>query len=547
MSRSNAVMRENAAAPCTVRPMRPSAPLWLALTLVPVSSLATPATPQDVATLFSQWREFQRPPRVNGVPDYSAKAMAAQARALSSWLARVDALDVSGAPLPLRDDVKLIRAEMNGLDFDHRVLSPWTRDPSFYVTVFDEQSDQPAREGEGADAAVELWVLKLPLSATAERELLDGLRAVPILLAQARKNLTGNGKDLWRMAGGPIREQAAALAALGPKVSSNAALSAAVKAALAATEDYQRWVEQQAGARTGPSGVGVGNYDWYLANVALVPYTHAELVTLMERELGRARATLAAEELKNRALPPQLPATTIQEHQRRFDEVFRTWIRFLRENDFITWEDWMEAALAVLPGGFDPKPPLEFFSEVEARDPLLMRLHMWHFMDLAVLARRPPADPVRARPALYNIFATRTEGFATALEELMMHAGLYEGRPRSRELVYVMLAQRAARALGDLHMHDNTWTLEQASEFASRETPRGWLRLDGRTVRGEQLLFLRRPSYGTSYIVGKAMTDELVASMSRNGPLPMKALLDGLNRTGLLPMSLVVRELEARP
>jgi len=205
----------------------------------------------------------------------------------------------------------------------------------------------------------------------------------------------------------------------------------------------------------------------------------------------------------------------------------------------------MEHALAVLPGGFDPKPPLEFFSEVEARDPILMRLHMWHFMDIEMLNRRPPADPVRARPALYNIFATRTEGLATALEELMMHAGLFEGRPRSRELVYVMLAQRAARALGDLHMHDNTWTLDQASEFTSKATPRGWLRLDGRTVHGEQLLWLRRPSYGTTYIVGKALTDELITTMSKNGPLPMKALLDGLNRTGLLPMSLVVEELGA--
>ena len=527
--------------------MRPSGPLWLALTLLPLSSVAGPATAQDVATLFEQWREFQRPPRVDGIPDYSPKAMTAQARALPSWLARVNALDVSGAPLPLQNDVRLIRAEMKGLDFNHRVLKPWTRDPAFYLTVFDEQSDQPAREAEWADGAVELWALKFPLSPPAERDLLAGLRIVPPLLAQARKNLTGNGKDLWRMAGGLIGQQAAALTAFAPKVSSNASLSAAVKAALEATEDYRRWVEQQAAKKTGPSGVGLANYDWYLANVALIPYTHAQLLTLMERELGRARATLAAEELKNRNLPPQLPATTVEEHQRRFDDAFKTWVRFLRENDFITWEDWMEPALGTLPGGFDPKPPLEFFSEVEARDPLLLRLHMWHFMDLAVLARRPPADPVRARPALYNIFATRTEGFATALEELMMHAGLFEGRPRSRELVYVMLGQRAARAIGDLRMHDNTWTLEQASEFASKATPRGWLRLDGRTVRGEQHLFLRRPSYGTTYIVGKALTDELIASMSKNGPLPMKALLDGLNRTGLLPMSLVVQELGPKP
>jgi hypothetical protein len=517
--------------------------LWLALTLLPLSSVAAPATPENVATLFTQWREFQRPQRVSGVPDYSVKAMADQAKAVPGWLARVNALDVSSAPLRLRNDVKVIRAEMNGLDFDHRVLSPWTRDPSFYVSVFGEQSDQPAREAEWADAAVELWAMKFPLSPAAERELLAGLRVVPPLLAQARKNLTGNGKDLWRMAGGPIGQQMEALQALSPRVSSNAELSAAVRAALAATEDYRRWVEQQAATKTGPSGVGVANYDWYLANVALIPYTHAQLVTLHERELGRARGTLAAEELKNRNLPPQLPATTVEEHQRRFDDALKTWTRFLRENDFITWEDWMGPALGVLPGGFNPKPPLEFFSEVEARDPLLMRLHMWHFMDLAMLAHRPPADPVRARPALYNIFASRTEGFATALEELMMHAGLFEGRPRSRELVYVMLGQRAARALGDLHMHDNTWTLEQASEFASKATPRGWLRLDGRTVRGEQLLWLRRPSYGTTYIVGKAMTDELIAKMSQNGPLPMKKLLDGLLRTGLLPMSLVVEEL----
>src|SRR5215468_822198 len=192
--------------------MRGSA--WLALTLVPLSSLAAPASPTDVSTLFSQWRAFQRPSRVDGVPDYSPKAMAAQAKALPGWLKRVNALDVKGAPLPLRNDVRLIRAEMNGLDFDHRVLSPWTRDPAFYLTVFDEQSDQPAREAEWADAPVELWAMKFPLSAAAERELLDGLRVVPPLLTQARKNLTANTRDLWRMAPGLIDQQAAALKAL---------------------------------------------------------------------------------------------------------------------------------------------------------------------------------------------------------------------------------------------------------------------------------------------------------------------------------------------
>ncbi len=506
-------------------------------------AVAKRATHQELVTLFTEWRAFQRPPRVGGVPDYGPKAMAAQAKALPAWVARLNALDTADFTLAQRDDVKVVRAEMMGLDFDHRVLKPWSRDPAFYVTVFAEQSDQPAREGKNADAAVELWQLTFPLSAEQTAALTTKLAAVPPLLAQARKNLTGNAKDLWTAAPGLVREQSAALKDLSSKVT-DAALLAASSAAREATDAYATWVEQQAPSKTGPSGVGVEQYNWYLANVMLTPFTWAELVTLMERELARAKAGLAVEELHNRSLPALEPATTVAEHQRRFDEAVKTWVGFLRKNDFLTWQPWMEPALSVLPGAFNPTPPLEFFTEVEARDPMLLRLHMWHFLDLAALEKLPNPSPIRREPALSNLFNTRTEGFATAVEELMMHAGLFDGRPRSRELVYVMLAQRAARALGDLKMHANQWTLEEAAAFASKSTPRGWLRLSGHTVRGEQHLFLRQPSYGTSYIVGKVLLDQLVARRTAEGPLPMKRLLDGLLTTGLIPMALVVQELE---
>ena len=32
----------------------------------------------------------------------------------------------------------------------------------------------------------------------------------------------------------------------------------------------------------------------------------------------------------------------------------------------------------------------------------------------------------------------------------MMQAGMFDARPRSRELVYILVAERAARALGEL-------------------------------------------------------------------------------------------------
>src|SRR4249919_1847410 len=119
-----------------------------------------------------------------------------------------------------------------------------------------------------------------------------------------------------------------------------------------------------------------------------------------------------------------------------------------------------------------------------------MRTHGYHWLDKAWMVHEKAPSPIRKGALLYNIFNTRTEGHATGWEELMMQAGMFDTRPRSRELVYILVAERAARALGELWMHSNEMTLEQASAFACANTPRGWLRMDGTLVRSEQHLYL---------------------------------------------------------
>ncbi|MEO6444398.1 MAG: hypothetical protein ABIP66_04485, partial [Gemmatimonadaceae bacterium] len=124
------------------------------------SSLPAQARPrryEDLLTLFRAWREFQQPVLAKGVPNYTPAAMATQRRTLPAWKARLAALDTTGWSIPQQVDYHVVRAEMNGLDFDHRVLRPWANNPAFYVTVFTDQSDQPAREGPFARGAVELW------------------------------------------------------------------------------------------------------------------------------------------------------------------------------------------------------------------------------------------------------------------------------------------------------------------------------------------------------------------------------------------------------
>ncbi len=177
-----------------------------------------------------------------------------------------------------------------------------------------------------------------------------------------------------------------------------------------------------------------------------------------------------------------------------------------------------------------------------------MRTHGYHWFDKARMKADPHPSPIRAGALLYNIFITRTEGHATGWEEMMLHAGMFDARPRSRELIYILLAQRAARALGDLRMHSQQATLEQAAAFTSANTPRGWLSLTGRLVRGEQHLYLRQPAYGVSYVIGKVQIERLLADRKRQmgAEFTLKRFMDEFDAAGLIPMSLIQWELTGR-
>jgi hypothetical protein len=500
---------------------------------------------EDLVALFGEWRAFQQPALVEGVPDYTAAAMSAQYRDLARFRRRLDALDTRGWPVARQVDWHLVRAEMNGLDFDHRVLKPWASNPAFYVTFFPSQSDQPAREGPLAYGAIELWSYPIPLTAGSATTIEAGVRAIPALLRQARGNLVGNGRDLWTFGITSIREQGADLEQFAARLGGeHGSLKAHVLEAKRATDAFAAWLEAEAPRKTGPSGIGIDHYDWYLRNVHLVPYTWHEQLALVERELGRARSFLAYEEQRNRHLPPQEPIASPEEHAARFPAAVAEYMAFLRDHDILTARDFMEPALLARVGRFRPGPR-EFFTEVDYRDPVVMRTHGYHWFDLARMKAEPHASPIRRVPLLYNLFDSRTEGLATGWEEMMLQAGMFDARPRSRELIYALLAQRGARAIGDLRMHANQFTLEQAAEFASANTPRGWLRLDGNLVRGEQHLYLQQPSYGTSYLIGKMQIEQLMGVRRRQlgDAFTVKRFMDELDACGLIPMSLVSWEL----
>jgi hypothetical protein len=521
----------------------------LLLLLLPTVVVAQPPRTPDaryaqLTSLFREWRVFQAPRQLRGVPDYTAASMAAQRTALPRWQARLRAIDTTGWSIAQQVDWHLVRAEMHGLEFDHRVLKPWAENPAFYVTVFADQSDQPRREGPFAEGNVELWRYPRPLSAAAVAEILPGVQRVSPLLAQARRNLTGNRRDLWLYASNALKEQQEALAALSGAPGATRELQSAATTAHDATRDFAAWVADAAKTKTAPSGIGEANYDWYLKHVQLVPLSYREVRAQLARELARSHAFLALEEQRNAKLPPLEPVSSAAEHAARFPAAVDAYFAWLKTNGILDVRDWMIPALKARTGSFRAGPR-EFFTEVDYRDPMVMRTHGYHWIDMERIAREPSPSPIRSAILLYNIFDTRTEGLATGWEEMMLQAGMFDASPRSRELIYVLLAQRAARATGELMMHGELKPVTDAAAFAVANTPRGWLRSGGGLVWFEQHLYLQQPGYGISYVIGKI---DLEATLQRRRQqlgdgFRMDRFMNDVERAGLIPASLIRWEL----
>ncbi|MBT8403415.1 MAG: DUF885 domain-containing protein [Gemmatimonadetes bacterium] len=500
----------------------------------------------DLVDLFEEWRTFERPQFADGVPQYTVEAMAAQQRALASWKERLWAFDIEAWPIEQQIDWHLVRAEMNGLDFDHRLRRPWARDPAFYVTMYPAESDVPAHEGPVIHGWIDTWTYETPLSAADAADLAIRFGAIPALLDQARTNLAdSNARDLWEAGIRSFRGQTADIAAYADEVRGvSDDLDEALATAEAASRDFGEWIAETLPSKSGDSGIGKDAYTWYMQNVHLVAYSWEEQVTLMRRELARSHASLRLEENRNRNLPELERIASAEEYDRRLNESVDRYMRFLAEEEIETVEEWMDAALRAVNGSYSPAEPDEirnFFSEVIYRDPDAFRPHMHHWIELARMREDPHPSPIRRVPSLYNIFDARSEGLATGVEEMFMHLGLLDDNsPRARELVWIMLAQRAARALSGLMLHGNEFAMEEAVAHAGRWTPRGWLP-DGALVRGEQHLYLRQPGYGTSYVSGKIEIEELLAevALERGDDFTVKSFFDDFYAAGVIPTTLV--------
>lgn len=486
---------------------------------------------EDLLSIFNEFREFREPKPADGVPDYTAPAMARQFEELREYQARLAALTISDWPVNEQVDYHIVRAEMNGLEFDHRVIKNWSRDPGFYCTF--------PRFEETMKGAV--WIPReLPLAADKVEEYTTRLAVVPKLLEQGKENLVDVPHDLAVLAIKMKQREHDSWTDFTEKVKDHhPELVEPVKQIIAAVDDFRSWLEAKLDTFTALAGVGKENWNWFMKNVYLFPYTWEEAHAVVQRELERSHTFTRLEEFHNKHLPEQELASTLEEVQALYKERHQHLFDFLEREQLFREPNYMQPK--PLPTKYTPPAVRNFFQEILARDVLPLDAHdlCGHAPD----ARRIKHDEriIRAARRPYHICGLRAEGMATGIEEILMHMGLLDERPRSRELAYILVGFRAARAGAALKMHANEFTFEQGLDYAAAMTPRGYAKRDSFLLWDDLELYIRQPGYGMGYLMGKVQLDKLIADCSRlqGADFSFREFFDQFFSAGFIPMSLI--------
>ena len=87
--------------------------------------------------------------------------------------------------------------------------------------------------------------------------------------------------------------------------------------------------------------------------------------------------------------------------------------------------------------------------------------------------------------------------------------------------------------------------MKEARDFHVKWTPRGWMNPELDLLGFEQQLYLRQPGYGTSYITGKYLIDELIKDVSseKGDDFSLYSFFEEMDALGVIPVSLIRMEM----
>lgn len=492
---------------------------------------------ERLASDFWTWRAQFRPftfddvPRMEhaaGTRDWSAASIAKQRMDLAEFQRRWKALQTGGWPVGQQVDYRLIGSAMARVRWELDINPRWQRDPAFYV----EQT---------IDALQESLLPPPPFGDARSRQIIERTENIPSILEQAKANLKPIAPfaqltiaSLADIDSRLARVERGASPLLNTELNTNdqgARFHAAIHSATQALIDYREWLKQNLPSMRQDFALGDKAYAVFLHQVALLPYTPEQLLTMARQDFERVLAMEVYERQRDLHAPElKLPATAAEQSVRmkRDDERIRSYLTVHQiltvPPDLPHWTLKLAPDYIAAFDGFGelddftgqsrptdsgtrwvqpPSKDLPYFWKAYAEDPRTTGVHEGvpgHFFQLALSRRNP--DPIRRQ--YYDSGAN--EGLGFYAEEMMLDTGLYDDSPRSREIIYNFARLRALRVEVDVKLALGLFTITQAADYLAQTVP-----MDRRTAQEEAAGFATAPGLGIAYEIGKLQIQRLLA------------------------------------
>ncbi len=492
------------------------------------------------------------------LPDFSPAKIAEEAQHVHALLEKVRAMKIDTWPKDDQIDAILFRSQLEGVDFQNRVLKFERNNPLLYAdecaeaifSLLKKEYDTPRKRA---------------LCATAR------LKAMPAMLKQGLANLQNPVKLYAQLAIqsarsiDPLLKDSLMALDVGLAPNEHEEFIKARDAALAAVHSYADELEKRMPKMVDFAPMGEANYNYYLKHVLLLPLDAREVETIGRAELARYRALEALlpdpkladpDPARSGNIPPD-QASFLKAYESRETEI----INFLKKHKLVTIPDYLgafqirqlpEAFKPTSPGGFMNPPgvydkdPTGFYfiptynpqsknfyirAAIEEPRPILGHEGIpGHFLQLSIANRL--TDEIR-RQHEDGVFV---EGWALYGEEMLSRTGLYPNNSPGQGQVLHLARYRSARIGVDVNLHTGKWTFEQAVKYFMDAGG-----LDREAAEGEAAGAASNPHQKISYIIGKWQIMNLLGRYKdRQGDnFRLGQFHDDLIKNGSLPVAII--------
>ncbi|WKN33287.1 DUF885 family protein [Porifericola rhodea] len=536
--------------------------ILILLLLIPGALLANDDL-QKFGESFFAWRakmqpasgdDINRVERPKGwVPDYSPEALQQYHQDYKRFRNELDGISQNGWKAEDSVDFLLLHSAVERINWELNVLRLPYRNPDFYVH-------------QSLGVLFELLVVHTPMTDQRIEEIILRIGSIPATLNHAKVNLkepfAGGAVIALNNLEGIDHKLEAMQVALESEAHKryHKKLRKATEEAVEALLSYKKWLEENMPQMTKSFEVGRENYNYFLKNIALLPYTPEELLTMGEMEWSRSVAFDVYEQMRNIDEPqPELfkdmaeqIATEARQEQEVRDFMEKMNIMSVPDdvNHYLNKEltpylqplahmgvtdDLTSESRLHLDGVSyirEPSWDLPYFYRAIAQDPRPIIIHEGvpgHYFQLVRSWKNP--DPIRRR----FFDSGPIEGIGFYVEEMLLQFGLLNDRPRTREIMYSFMRLRALRVDIDVNLAVGNYNIAQAAHYLETIVP-----MDKETAVEEAGFFSLTPGQAISYQIGKIQIMKFLADakIQQGGEFNLRRFHDYLMVNGNVPIAL---------